>query len=229
MARSAQGSDEAFSAFVAARSPALWRYAFLLTGGAAQADDLLQASLVSVYLNWHRIEDSGAVEGYARTVMTRTHVSLWRRWRRREVPLAEPADVGAAPLWAAPSGGTRGASEVVERDAIWRLLNGLGPRQRAVVVLRFYEDLPEARIAEVLQCSVGTVKSQLSRALGNLRVALGESQDEPVQSGGRCGADEPGCAGLPSCPWRPGRAGERGPFDDRSTGRDTQDGPASGG
>lgn len=194
MAGRTDGADEAFSAFVAARSPSLWRYAFLLTGGAAQADDLLQASLVSVYLNWHRIEDSGAVEGYARTVMTRTHVSLWRRWRRREVPLAEPTEVGdGSPLWSASDG--RGNAEVDQRDAVWRLLSGLGPRQRAVVVLRYYEDLPEARIAEVLGCSIGTVKSQLSRALGHLRTALGESAagsgsestGVPVASDGRDG------------------------------------------
>lgn len=150
--------DQAFAAFVAARSGSLLRCAYLLTGEHAQAEDLLQATLIKVYLSWHRVRDHGAVEGYTRTVMTRTHISWWRRPARRESASANLPETAVGPV-----------SSIDERDEMWRLLSTLGPRQRAVLVLRFYEDLTEAEIARVLECSVGTVKSQVSRGLARLR------------------------------------------------------------
>lgn len=153
--------DDEFATFVAARSPSLLRYAYLLTGNHAEAEDLLQSTLVKVYLAWNRISDRGSLDGYVRTALTRNHVSWWRKVGRREFATE-----------VIPDRAVSGRYDIDERDAMWSLLQTLGPRQRAVVVLRYYEDLPEAQIAEVLGCSVGTVKSQLSRALANLRATM---------------------------------------------------------
>jgi len=160
--------DQTFAAFVAARSGSLLRCAYLLNGDHAQAEDLMQSTLVKVYLSWHKVRDHGAVEGYTRTVMTRTHISWWRRPARREHASAHLPDSAAGTM-----------SPIDERDEVWRLLATLGPRQRAALVLRFYEDLSEAEIARVLECSVGTVKSQVSRGLARLRELV------PAPDGGR--------------------------------------------
>lgn len=151
-------------AFIDARSGSLLRFAYLLTGDHGLAQDLLQNSLIKVYLSWDRIRDRGALEAYTRTVMTRTQMSWWRRPARREQLGVEPSE-GAG----RDSCNVDQQGEVDERDELWRLLATLGPRQRAALVLRFYEDLSEAEIARVLGCSTGTVKSQLSRGLGRLR------------------------------------------------------------
>ena len=153
--------DADFTEYVGERSAALRRYAYLLTGDLASADDLLQDALVKVYRRWPPVTGPGT-EAYVRTVIARTHISVWRRVGRREVPVRELPEAPAADVMAG----------VADRDEVWRLLQGLGPRQRAVVVLRFWSDLPEAEIASILGISTGTVKSQLSRALGHLRAAL---------------------------------------------------------
>ena len=151
-------------AFIDARSCSLLRFAYLLTGDHGLAEDLLQNSLIKVYLSWDRIRDRAALEAYTRTVMTRTQLSWWRRPARREVLGVEPTEraVRDHPQF-------QQRDQVDERDELWRLLATLGPRQRAVLVLRFYEDLSEAEIARVLGCTTGTVKSQLSRGLARLR------------------------------------------------------------
>lgn len=154
--------DADFSAFVTAHSDRLHRYGYVLTGSSAEAEELVQETLVKVYLGWHRITAEGAPLAYARVAMARTHISRWRSSTRRtrledRVVLDRSRDQRH---W---------ETEAADRDAMWRLLEGLPPRQRAVVVLRFYEDLPEREIAEALGCAVGTVKSQLSRALATLR------------------------------------------------------------
>ncbi len=154
--------DAGFAEYVGERSAALRRYAYLLTGDLASADDLLQDALVKVYRRWPLVTGPGT-DAYVRTVIARTHISVWRRVGRHEVPVAELLDV---------SDGRDMSSGVVDRDEVWRLLADLGPRQRAVVILRFWSDLPEAEIAEILGVSTGTVKSQLHRALAHLRVAL---------------------------------------------------------
>ncbi len=137
------------------------RTAYLLTGNQADAEDLLQTALAKVYLSWDRVRDQGALEAYARTVLARTHVSVWRRAAtRRERPTADVPDRFVA-------GPDEGVLE--DRDLVFRGLATLGPRQRAVVVLRYYEGLTEPEIAAVLGCSVGTVKSQLHRGLARLR------------------------------------------------------------
>lgn len=154
-----------FEAFVADQQVALRRYALALTRSEADADDLLQTTLVKVYLAWDRIEDRTRLAAFARTTMSRSYVSAWRHWGRHESPSAEPPDLSTA-----------GTNPIDERDLIWRGLERLGRRQRAVIVLRYLEDLDLATIAEILGVSVGTVKSQLSRALDNLRGYLGSDQ-----------------------------------------------------
>lgn len=159
------GPDEEFRAFVAARSPALLRTACLLVGGDwALAEDLLQAALTKTYLSWHRIEDRGAVEAYVRRTLATTATSWWRRKWHGE----RSTDV--LPDRAGPDG----SGLVDERDALWRHVRRLPARQRAVLVLRFYEDLSEAETARTLGVSPGTVKSSTSRALATLRAALAE-------------------------------------------------------
>lgn len=156
--------DEAFTVFVAAHGHALRRYAYVLVGDAAGADDLLQASLEKLYLAWDKVASEEARVGYARRIMARTQASWWRRAVARERPAAElpeprPTAQSPQPLRA-----------VEDRDEIWRLLATVPPRTRAVLVLRYYEDLTEADIAAVLGCSIGSVKSQLSRGLARLRL-----------------------------------------------------------
>jgi len=154
--------DVGFEAFVATHQLRLRRYALALTGNGHDADDLLQTTLVKVYLAWHRIDDRSHLAAFARTTMARSYVSAWRRWGAREAPTDSPPEVPA------PDGDPTG-----DRDLIWRGLRRLGRRQRAVVVLRYFEDLDLATIADVLGISTGTVKSQLSRALDHLRNYLG--------------------------------------------------------
>jgi RNA polymerase sigma-70 factor (sigma-E family) len=157
------GRDVEFAAFVDAHSGPLHRYAYVLTGSSAEAEELVQETLVKVYLAWDRIQHDGSPHSYTRTAMARTHVSRWRSLTRRSA-LEDRVSLDRSRrtdrCW---------QTEAADRDETWRLLATLGPRQRAVVVLRYYEDLAERDIAHVLGCSVGTVKSQLSRALSTLR------------------------------------------------------------
>ena len=155
------GSD--FAAYVHARQRAFVRFAYLLTGDAHEAEDLVQSAFAKVYRRWDDIH--GFPDAYVRRTIINEHASWWRRtWRHREVvdgPLVEVLD--------------RAAGEVAGHDAeLWARVADLPRQQRAVVVLRYYEDLTEAQAAEVLGCTVGTVKSHASRALGALRVAMQE-------------------------------------------------------
>jgi RNA polymerase sigma-70 factor (sigma-E family) len=148
-----------FEAYVAARSTALWRSAYLLTGDPHRAEDLLQTALLKVWRRWDRIERREAVESYVRAALVSTYTDWWRRRWNGEVPTGELPETPAAT-----------ASPEVRRDVLTAL--ALLPRgQRAVVVLRFFDDLSEARTAAVLGVSVGTVKSQTSRALATLRTS----------------------------------------------------------
>ncbi|WP_344915259.1 SigE family RNA polymerase sigma factor [Streptosporangium oxazolinicum] len=155
--------ERRFREFVSARSPALMRLAFLLTGGDQHAaEDLLQTALARTVAGWSRVETP---EAYVRQVMYRQQVSWWRR--RRETVVAEPPEGTVAD-------GTPGADlRIVMRRALARLT----PRQRAVLVLRYYEDLPEAEVAGILGCSVGTVRSTAHRSLARLRVLAPELRE----------------------------------------------------
>lgn len=151
--------DADFAAFMTARQPALLRTAYLLSGNRADAEDLVQTALAKLYLAWDRVHSRDSVDAYVRRILVNEHNSLWRRpFKRREVPterLPEDPDDSRA---------TAGHDE-----ALWRFVQSLPRRQRAVIVLRYYEELTEAETAEVLGVSVGTVKSQASRALAALR------------------------------------------------------------
>jgi RNA polymerase sigma-70 factor (sigma-E family) len=157
--------DDGFTEFVRDRSSALLRTAVLLVGGdRGQAEDLLQGVLERMYVRWARID--GPPEAYARRALAHAAVNRWRTRRRRpELPLTDP-DRGRT----ATGDGTAG---VDLRDALVRALLTLPPRQRAVLVLRYFDDLPEEEVARALGCSVGTVKSQSSRALARLRERSG--------------------------------------------------------
>lgn len=150
-------------AFVAAQRGPLYRTAFLLVGDPHEAEDLVQSTLVRVITAWHRIERRDAPEVYARRAL----VNLARnRWRRRRTATEYLRRQGGVPSVADP------AVEVARRDAVWAALGTLPTRMRAVLVLRYFEDLSEAETAAVLGCSVGTVKSQTSKALARLRKNL---------------------------------------------------------
>lgn len=149
---------------MAARSSALHRAAYLLTGNWATAEDLVQTALTKTYLAWKRIGEIESVEAYARRVLYTTNASWWRRRSSRE----RPTDVIPEPQQAHNDS----SEESARRDVMWRYILTLPKRQRAVLVLRFYEDLSEADTADILGVSTGTVKSQSSRALGNLRRKL---------------------------------------------------------
>ena len=147
-----------FDAFVAVRSTFLLRTAYLLTQDRGLAEDLVQTSLAKAWFAWDRIE--GAPEAYVRRIMVNTYSSWWRRkWHGEEATDALPE-----------RGHAGGAGRVDDRTDLWTALAALPRRQRAVVVLRFYEDRSEAETADLLGCSVGTVKSQASRALAKLRL-----------------------------------------------------------
>ncbi len=156
----AAGGDIAFREYVTSRSGSLLRMAFLLTRNRADAEDLVQAALAKTFQAWDRIEDRGAVDGYVRRAMVNTHISWWRRRRVEEYPTDEIPD--------RPVLDHAGDSEI--QDALRRAIERLPQRMRAAVVLRYYEDMSEAEIADVLGVSLGTVKSTVSRAVAKLRI-----------------------------------------------------------
>ncbi|MFN8196603.1 MAG: SigE family RNA polymerase sigma factor [Nocardioidaceae bacterium] len=159
-----------FAEFVAARSPALHRAAYLIVGDPQLAQDLVQEALTKTYVAWPRLRDPGAAESYTRKAITTTAIG-W--FRRRAWSSERPRDD-------VPETGQPGHAEgVVTRDWVWRELQALPVRQRAAIVLRFYEDLTEAQTAEAMGCAVGTVKSQVSAGLAKLRDRLG-ADVEPV-------------------------------------------------
>ena len=165
----AHQDDESFRQFVAAGSPALLRVAYLLVGDLGQAEDLLQSALVKTYLAWGRIRDREAVHAYVRRVLVTTATS----WRRRRSWLERP--VAALPEPAAPDFAVRH----IESAAVRQALLTLPPKQRAVVVLRFYEDMTEAEVAEALGVSRGTVSRYPARAHAALRDRLDEGKLVP--------------------------------------------------
>ncbi|MFJ7157522.1 SigE family RNA polymerase sigma factor [Streptomyces sp. NPDC101118] len=155
-------SYPSFSSYVRTRGTALMRTARSLTANPCDAEDLLQTALTKTYVAWDRIEDHRALDGYVRRALVNTRTSQWRKRKVDEfacdelpepevLPAADPAEAQAL------------------RDAMWRAVTRLPDRQRAMVVLRYYEDLSEAQTAELLGVSVGTVKSAVSRALVKLR------------------------------------------------------------
>ena len=167
-----------FEEFVAGRGQALQRFGYALTGDWALAEDLLQTALARAYPRWSRIQRDNP-EAYVRKIMINTWSSWWRRRWRGEVPAAEMPELAGPDSYAG----------VDHRHALRSALAQLPPRQRAVVVLRYHQDLPESQVAELLGISVGTVKSQAARALASLRAqsALALYRNEPMTNGETAG------------------------------------------
>ena len=166
MVRSADGGEVlkeplGFRDFVAARQRALLRTARMLTGDEHTAEDLVQAALERVWPRWETVVRAGDPDAYVRKVLVNTYASWWRRrWRGERSTSVVPEVTSADEFLQADLA-----------DAVRRLLPTLPPRQRAVLVLRYYDDLTETATADALGCSVGTVKSQASKALARLRLS----------------------------------------------------------
>ena len=148
-----------FESFVRARMSALVRYGYVLSGNPHDAADLAQEALARLGGRWSRVRAKGDPEGYVRTTMARLHISWWRR-RRREHPVRTVPEMGYDDAGLRAADGDSG---------LWRAVAGLPPRQRVVLVLRYFEQLTDEEIAEELGVSRVTVRSQASRALEKLR------------------------------------------------------------
>lgn len=159
-----------FDAWVAARGPALLRLAHMLTGNRADAEDVVQDALSRALPRWSRIAAVDDPDAYVRRMVVNAHTSWWRKVRRREHPVAEPAPSGVVP----GPGGEMGADE---RERIWQACRALPDAQRTAVVLRYYEQLEYAEIAALTGVREGSVRSRVSRGLAALRVELGEERD----------------------------------------------------
>src|SRR3954447_19980277 len=155
----------AFTEFMSARSASLFRTAYLITGDHQLAQDLLQESLIKTYLAWPRLRDISKAEAYTRKTIVTTAIS----WRRRRSFHERPTDL--LPDTAVPDSG----AAITTHASIVAQLRTQPPRQRAAIVLRYYEDLSEAQTAEVKGCSGGAVKSHVSTGLARLRQSLGRA------------------------------------------------------
>jgi len=157
-------ADTQFEVFVRARLAELLRFGHVLTGSPHAAADLVQDALERTLLAWPRIQKRDDPEGYVRRTMINRYISIWRR-RSRERLVAQIPDRAS------------GSEPPDHSDLMWALAQ-LPPRARAVVVLRFYQDLSERETAAMLGCSIGTVKSQTARALARLRTHLGAAAEK---------------------------------------------------
>jgi RNA polymerase sigma-70 factor (sigma-E family) len=162
--------DDDYAAFVRLRMPALLRFGHALTGNRHDALDLVQTALERTGVRWRTVRRRpGDPEAYVRRVMVNLHISRWRRLRRETLVRGVPDR---------PSDEV--ADGALERAPVWQALRDLPPRQRAVIVLRYYEDLSEAQIADVLGVSPGTVKSQAAKAMVTLRRQLAPTTHSPA-------------------------------------------------
>jgi RNA polymerase sigma-70 factor (sigma-E family) len=156
-----------FDEWVTQRGAALLRFAYLVTRDHHRAEEAVQDALISAYSRWARISRGDDPEAYVRRSIVNADISRWRRFFRRETPRARPTeDTGRADE--SPDHAVGHA----EHDAVWALCATLPAKQRAAVVLRYYEDLPDADIARILDCSPATVRSQIHRALATLRTTV---------------------------------------------------------
>ncbi|HVF20619.1 MAG TPA: SigE family RNA polymerase sigma factor [Mycobacteriales bacterium] len=169
-----RAEPDGFTSFVATSGGRLVRLAYGLTGDRGLAEDLVQEALAKVYLRWGRLADPAAAEAYTRRVVVTTHVSMWRRRRVAESLTDRMPEIAGQDAYAALDG----------RDALWSALATLGRKQRAVIVLRYFEDRDDAEIGSLLGCSTATVRSQAARALATLRAL-------PGFSSGAAGATDP--------------------------------------
>lgn len=157
----------AFDDWVAARGPALLRLAYTLTGGAAEAEDVVQEALSRALPRWERISRMDDVDAYVRRMVVNAHTSWWRRWRRRESPVEQVTDHAVDDAH---------GPEHDERWRIWRACQALPDAQRTAVVLRYYEQLEYAEIAAITGVREGSVRSRVSRGIAALRAELGEQE-----------------------------------------------------
>ena len=157
-----------FAEFVAARSAALHRAAYVMVGDVGLAQDLVQEALTKTYVAWPRLRDTANAESYTRKAITTTAISWFRRrsW-------AGEAATGLVPERSSADH----AEGVARRTLLWEALQTLPARQRIAIALRYYEDLTEAQTADAMGCAVGTVKSQVSAGLSKLRERLGDDAD----------------------------------------------------
>ncbi|MER7835374.1 SigE family RNA polymerase sigma factor [Streptomyces sp. NPDC096040] len=153
-------SEAEFTAYVQERRASLYATAYHLTGDRFEAEDLLQSALFSTYRAWDRISDKAAVGGYLRRTMTNLHISAWRRRKLNEYPTEELPET---------PGDTDAMSGTELRAVLWQALARLPELQRTMLVLRYYEGRTDPEIAEILDISVGTVKSSIWRSLRRLR------------------------------------------------------------
>ncbi|GAA0909391.1 SigE family RNA polymerase sigma factor [Virgisporangium aurantiacum] len=153
---------DSFDVFMTGRGPALLRFAYLLTGDRHLAEDLVQEALAHAHRRWSRIQRTDSPDAYVRRIVLNQFLSWRRRRSWRERVMAAPPDPTTAPS-ADP------AEHHAARDEIWALLGTLPPQQRAVLVLRYYEDLDDAAIAAVIGCAPATVRAHASRGLSRLR------------------------------------------------------------
>jgi RNA polymerase sigma-70 factor (sigma-E family) len=174
-APSDQRRDQDFDEFVRAHQAGLVRYATLLSGSVAQAEDIVQDVLARLYLRWDRVASRGSALGYTRRSVTNEYLSWRRRWATRHIQLAEPSELqgGLVDPW---DGG--------RDEELWQRLLRLPPQQRSAVVLRYYEDLDDEEIAEILGCRPVTVRTNISRGLATLRQQP-EHPGHPDGQGGR--------------------------------------------
>ncbi|MFE5820096.1 SigE family RNA polymerase sigma factor [Streptomyces sp. NPDC056479] len=153
-------SEAEFTAYVQERRASLYATAYHLTGDRFEAEDLLQSALFSTYKAWDRISDKAAVGGYLRRTMTNLHISAWRRRKLNEYPTEELPET---------PGDTDAMRGTELRAVLWQALARLPELQRTMLVLRYYEGRTDPEIAEILDISVGTVKSSIWRSLRRLR------------------------------------------------------------
>jgi RNA polymerase sigma-70 factor (sigma-E family) len=169
--RHGEGLDGGFAAFVRRRGPHHLRTAVLLTGDWHAAEDLVQTCLAELYRVWHRLDTGVDPDAYLRRMLVNTQRSWWRARWRQEAPVEVVPDRAI---------GGDGQERHALADTVRRALAALPARQRAALVLRYFEDLPEADVADLLGCSVGSVKTHTSRGIRRLRELLG---DELVPDG----------------------------------------------
>jgi RNA polymerase sigma-70 factor (sigma-E family) len=157
-----------FDDWVEVRGPALLRLAYTLTGNAADAEDVVQEALARALPRWGRISRVDNVDAYVRRMVVNAHTSWWRRFRRRESPVEKVRDAESAPP----------GLPLDERARLWAACQSLPESQRTAIVLRYYEQLEYAEIAELTGIREGSVRARVSRGLATLRQSFGESMGE---------------------------------------------------
>lgn len=159
-----------FETWVTARADALLRFAYVLTGDVSLAEDAVQDALTTACARWSRVSRADDPEAYVKRMVVNAHISWWRRFRRREAPVAEPTRTASS----APDGSAARA----DAEAVWELCKTLPDRHRAAVVLRFYEGLSYAEIGVLLHCAEATARSYVHRALAALKVTMSKEGAE---------------------------------------------------